>query len=111
MKKLGFALLALALPAAAITPQAQEFIDVMKQLEPVQCQKRQLRRQIALAHAEQRAGDAKELQERFAKLNRDAATTKLEKRLAELEKKISRTDSKDMEAISFQHRQAFYRCE
>ena len=111
MKRLVLAFLAFALPAAAITPQAEEFIEVMKKLEPVQCEKRQLRRQIALAHAEQRAGDAKELQERFAKLNRDPATTKLEKRLAELEKKISRSDSKDMEAISFQHRQAFYRCE
>jgi len=105
------ALLAFASPASALTPQAEEFIAVMKQLEPVQCQKRQLRRQIALAEAEKRTGDAKELQQRFLKLNRDPETTKLEKRLAELEKKISRSDSKDMEAISFQHRQAFYRCE
>jgi hypothetical protein len=111
LKYLVLALAAFALPAAAITPQAQEFIEVMKKLEPVQCEKRQLRRQIALAQAEKRPSDAKELQERFAKLNRDPETTKLEKRLAELEKKISRHDSKDLEAISFQQRQAFYRCE
>jgi len=55
LKYLVPALLVFSLPAAAITPQAQEFIDVMKQLEPVQCQKRQLRRQIALAQAEKRA--------------------------------------------------------
>ncbi len=84
---------------------------MMKKLEPVQCQKRQLRRQIAVAQVEQRAGDAKELRERFAKLNRDPETTRLEKRLAELEKRISRNDSKDLEAISFQQRSAFYRCE
>jgi hypothetical protein len=111
LKYLVLALIALALPASAITPQAEEFIEVMKKLEPVQCQKRQLRREIAVAQAEKRADDARDLRERFAKLNRDPETTRLEKRLAELEKKISRSDSKDMEAISFQQRSAFYRCE
>jgi hypothetical protein len=49
---------------------------------------------------------------RFATLNKDAKTTRLEKRLAELEPRLrNSTDPEDLQAISLQQREAFYRCE
>ncbi len=85
---------------------------ISKELEPVQCEKRQLRRRIALAEAESRAADAKTLRSRFAALNRDPKTARLEKRLAELEPRLTRSsDPEDLPAISRQQRDAFYRCE
>jgi len=103
-------------PALALTPSAVEFLEISKTLEPVQCEKRQLRRAMAMAHAEQRAEDMKKLQARFATLNKDPKTAKLEKRLAVLESRIldgsgKARDPQDLEAISLQQRQAFYRCE
>ena len=103
-------------PALALTPAAQEFLEISKTLEPVQCEKRQLRRAMALAHVEQRGEDMKKLQARFTALNKDPKTAKLEKRLAELESRIldasgKARDPQDLEAISLQQRQAFYRCE
>ena len=85
---------------------------ISKELEPVQCEKRQLRRQIALAEAEQRDADAKAARARFARLDKDPKTAKLEKRLAELEPRVKRSsDPEDLQAISLQQRSAFYRCE
>ena len=96
----------------ALSPAAREFIDISRQLEPVQCEKRHLRRQIALAEAEQRDSDAKAARARFAKLNKDAKTARLEKRLAELEPRLRQSsDPEDLPAISFQQREAFYRCD
>jgi hypothetical protein len=92
----------------ALSPEAQEFMRITKELEPVQCEKRQLRRKIVLADVEQRSDDARKLRQRFADLNRDAKTTQLEKRLAELEKRIT---NEDLPAINRQHVEAFYRCE
>ena len=90
--------------------EAREFIEIAKKLEPLQCEKRKLRREIALAQAEQR--DAKALRERFGVLDRDPKTAKLEKRLGELQPRIARSsDPEDLDAISRQHREAFYRCE
>ena len=104
------ALLLLALPAVALTGEAQEFMAISRQLEPVQCEKRQLRRQIALAEAESR--DPSALRAQFAKLNRDPRTARLEKRLAELEPILKRSsDPEDLAAISRQRREAFYRCD
>jgi hypothetical protein len=104
-------LLALVAPACwGLSREAQEFIDISRQLEPLQCEKRKLRREIALAEAEQR--DATPLKKRFAALDRDPKTSKLEKRLGELEPRISRSsDPEDLEAISRHHREALYRCE
>ena len=53
-------------PAFALSPAAQEFMTISKELEPVQCEKRQLRRKIALAEAERRDADAKAARARFA---------------------------------------------
>ena len=61
-------LLFAALRAHALSADAAEFIAITKELEPVQCEKRKLRREIALAEAEQR--DAKPLRARFATLPR-----------------------------------------
>jgi hypothetical protein len=105
-------LLALPLQALALSPAAREFLTISKELEPVQCQKRQLRRQIALAEAERRDGDAGQLRGRFARLDADPKTARLEKRLAELEPRVRRSsDPDDLAAISLQQREAFYRCE
>jgi hypothetical protein len=107
---LSFVLLVVSSSAAALSREAQEFIDISRQLEPLQCEKRKLRREIALAEAEQR--DATPLKKRFAALDRDPKTSKLEKRLGELEPRISRSsDPEDLEAISRHHREALYRCE
>ena len=99
-----------------VTPEAQEFIDVSAQLEPVQCEKRKLRRAIVLAEVEGRAADLKELRTRFAQLNADPQTARLEKRLAVLQARVLDSQGhprhpEDLDAISFQQRQAFYRCD
>ena len=94
----------------ALSREAREFIDISKQLEPVQCEKRKLRREIALAQIEQR--DAQALKDKFAALDRDAKTARLEKRLARLQPRLSKSaDPEDLQAISRQHTEAFYRCE
>jgi hypothetical protein len=52
------------------------------------------------------------LKDRFAALDRDPKTAKLERRLAQLEPRVSKSaDPQDLAAISSQHREAFYRCE
>lgn len=108
--------LAIAAPARALTPEATEWLEISAKLEPVQCEKRRLRRQIVLAEAEHRTGDAKKLRARAAALNRDKETARLEKRLAVLEARILDSQGRprhpeDLDAISLQQRQAFYRCE
>ncbi|HXM83957.1 MAG TPA: hypothetical protein VN929_18830 [Burkholderiales bacterium] len=116
MKRLlGLTVVLLFAPVGfALTPDAQEFISITKQLEPLQCEKRKLRREIALAEAERR--DTKDLRARFAALDRDPKTSKLEKRLGELERRISNgkggtIDPDDLQAISRQQVETFYRCE
>ena len=108
MKRALLVLALIPLHALAASQAAQEFMEITRQLEPVQCQKRQLRRQIVLADAEQRSADARKLREDFARLDRDPKTAKLEKRLAELEKKITKDD---LPEINRQHVEAFYRCD
>ena len=111
MKRL-LLLLGIVLPAPALglSPAAEEFLTITRQLEEVQCEKRRLRREITLAQAEQR--DSGALQARFAKLNRDPQTARLEKRLAELEPRLRKSsDPEDLAAISRQQREAFYRCD
>src|SRR5262245_52546539 len=99
-----------AQPCWALSREAQEFIDISKKLEPLQCEKRKLRREIALAQVESR--DSSALRERFTALDRDPRTAKLEKRLGELEPRIKRSaDPEDLTAISRQNTEAFYRCE
>lgn len=85
-------------------------MSIMTELEPVQCQKRKLRREITLAEVEKK--DARDLRRRFVALNRDPKTARLEKRLAELEPRLSRSaDPEDLPAISRQRTEAFYRCD
>ena len=107
---LFFALVATVCGAQALSSEAREFIAISKELEPVQCEKRKLRREMVLAEAEHR--ETKELRQRFARLNRDPATARREKRLAELEPRLRHSsDAEDLEAISRASREAFYRCD
>ena len=112
MKRLLLALALVTLPVMALSPAAKEFMEISARLEPVQCDKRKLRRAIAFAGAEGRAADVAKLRARFAELDADPETTRLEKRLAQLEKRVSASrDAEDLDAISFQQRKAFYSCE
>ena len=109
-----FVILGMLLPAPvfALSAAAQEFMTISRELEPVQCEKRRLRREIALAEAERRDADVKALRKKFAALDANPKTAKLEKRLAELEPRVRRSsDPEDLEAISRQQREAFYRCD
>jgi hypothetical protein len=106
--------LAIVLPTQVfgLSQAAQEFLSISKELESVQCEKRRLRREIAFAEAERRDADASAARARFAKLDKDPTTARLEKRLAELEPRVKRSsDPEDLPAISLQQREAFYRCE
>jgi hypothetical protein len=99
-------------PVLGLSAAAQEFMAISNQLEPVQCEKRRLRRAIALAEAERRDADVEALRRKFAALDADPKTAKLEKRLAQLEPLLKRSsDAEDLPAISRQQREAFYRCE
>jgi hypothetical protein len=98
--------------AFALSQEAREFMKITAELEPVQCEKRKLRRAIALAEIERRDEDARSLRQRFAALDRDPKTARLEKRLAELEPRLERSsDPEDLKAINQQRVEAFYRCE
>jgi hypothetical protein len=99
-------------PVFALSSAAEEFMAISKDLEPVQCEKRRLRRAIALAEAERRDQDVRVLRKKFAALDADPKTAKLEKRLGELEPRLKGSrDPEDLAAISLQQREAFYRCE
>jgi hypothetical protein len=102
----------IAVPVLALSPAAEEFMAISKELEPVQCAKRRLRREIAFAEAERRDDDVRVLRRKFGALDADPKTAKLEKRLAELEPRVKASrDPEDLAAISLQQRQAFYRCD
>ena len=113
MKQLIFVLGMLpCVPALALSPAAEEFMAISKALEPVQCEKRRLRRESAFAEAERRDEDVRVLRRKFAALDGDPKTSKLEKRLAELEPRVKASrDPEDLAAISLQQRQAFYQCD
>jgi hypothetical protein len=105
-------LIAFSMEVFGLSQAAQEFMAISKELEPVQCEKRRLRREIALAEAERRDADAAAARARFATLDKDPKTARLEKRLAGLEPRIQKSsDPEDLQAISLQQREAFYRCE
>lgn len=85
-------------------------MDLTAKLEPVQCEKRRLRREITLAEVEKK--DTRELRKRFAVLDREPKTARMEKRLAQLEPRLRKSpDPEDLPAISRQQVEAFYRCE
>ena len=108
---LFFSLL-LPLPGWALSTEAREFMKITAELEPVQCEKRKLRRAIALAEIERRDEDVRSLRQRFAALDRDPKTARLEKRLAVLQPRLAKSsDPEDLPAIDRQRVEAFYRCE
>ncbi|MGH8739341.1 MAG: hypothetical protein ACREUN_00445 [Burkholderiales bacterium] len=102
--------LLLPLPAVALSSAAQEFMRIVDELEPVHCEKRKLRREIALGQVQ--GHDVKPQKDRFAALSREPKTARLEKRLGELEPRVSKSsDPEDLAAISRQQKEAYYRCE
>lgn len=116
MKRLLLVLLLLPLPAPALTPAAQEFLEITARLGPVQCEKRKLRRALVLAQVDGRAAEVKRIRARVAELNADPETARLEKRLAVLQARVLDRQGRprhpeDLDAISLQQREAFYRCE
>ena len=97
-------------PAYALSGVAREFMEIAKQLDPVLCEKRKLRREIALA--EQDKLDTRELRKRFEALERDPKNLRLERRLADLQPLLARSgDPEDLRVIDQRRRDAFYRCE
>lgn len=108
--------LALTVPAGALSPAGREFLDVSKQLEKMQCEKRKLRREYAIAQAEGDKAKENEAKKRFDSLDRDPQTRKLEQRLALLQQRMTDAtgkfrDPEDLDRISAQQRRAFYDCE
>jgi hypothetical protein len=82
----------------------------------VQCEKRKLRRAMVLAEVEKRTADLQALRQRFEQINAEPQTARLEKRLAVLQARVlddqgRARNPEDLDAISLQQRQAFYRCE
>jgi len=103
-------LLFVAFSSWGLSPEAQEFMKITQQLESMQCEKRKLRRQIALAEVEKR--DSKDLRKRFSALDRDQQTARLEKRLGQLGPRLAKSaDPEDLPAINRQRVEAFYRCD
>jgi hypothetical protein len=117
MTRVVFLALALvAFPARAITPAAEEFMAIVAKLEPVLCEKRKLRREIVIAQTDNDAKRVAELRARYADIERQPQTAKLEQRLGELQKRITGADGRirdpdDFRAITDQQRMAYYRCE
>ena len=113
MREVAFLLASLlSVPAFALSQAAKEFMKITAELEPVQCEKRRLRRAIALAEIERRNEDVRSLRQRFAALDRDPKTARMERRLAELEPRLEKSsDPEDLSAINRQRVEAFYRCE
>ncbi|HEX2650683.1 MAG TPA: hypothetical protein VHN19_12200 [Burkholderiales bacterium] len=116
MRVFGCCLAVFSSLAFGITPDAREFLEIAKQLEPVHCERRQLRREIVMAETENRMGDLDALKRKFARLSADPRTAKLEKRLAVLEARLLDSSGRprhpeDLDAISLQQRQAFYNCD
>ena len=100
----------MVLIALSLSPAAREFMEITAKLEPVQCEKRRLRREITLADVEKK--ETRELRKRFAALDREPKSARMEKRLAELEPRLRKSpDAEDLPAISRQQVEAFYRCE
>ena len=116
MRHAAWLLLLVAAPCLGVSPAAEEFMKITAELEPVQCEKRKLRRWIAVAEAERKDQEVAGLRRRFAQIDADPKTSKLEKRLGQLEKRISNgkggtVDPDDLAAINRQRVEAFYRCE
>lgn len=114
MTRRSLVILAIALsavaPAHALSGVAREFMEIAKQLEPVLCEKRKLRREIALAEEDKK--DTRELRKRFETLERDPKNLRLERRLADLQPLLARSsDPDDLRTIDHHRRDAFYRCE
>ena len=103
-------------PRLRLKAAAGEFIAIVKKLVRVLCEKRKLRREILDAQAAQNTLRVAALRAHYAALGRDPETARLERRLGELEKRITDgqarvRDPEDFQAISAQQREAYARCQ
>ena len=110
----GLALI-MAAPALAISPEAKEFIEISRKLEPNRCEKAKLTRELAVAEVERNAERIQALRAAYAKIDRDREAAAMERKLRRLEPLILDRDGKarrpeDLDAISLARREAFYRC-
>jgi hypothetical protein len=107
--KPAFALLCLPLlgaaPASAVTPEAEAFMAAVEALAPVSCERRRLRRELAVAR-----------RERFEAIARDPETARLDQRVGELHRRLVDAsgrvrDPEDLHAIGAQQRELFAQCQ
>lgn len=105
-----------AAPARAATPQAEAFMTAVEALAPVSCERRRLRRELAVARVERDAARERALRERFEEIARDPQTARLDERVGELRRRLVDAsgrvrDPEDLRAIGAQQRELSARCE
>lgn len=110
------ALAPVALPARAVTPDAEAFMAAVQKLAPVLCERRELRREIAAARIEQHAARERALRERLEEIARDPETARLDRRVQTLHGRLVDSsgrvrDADDLRAISSQQLELYARCE
>jgi hypothetical protein len=110
------ATLAPALPARAVTPDAEAFMAAVEKLAPVLCERRRLRREIAAARIEEDAARERALRARLDEIARDPETARLDRRVKTLHGRLVDSsgrmrDADDLRAISTQQLELYARCE
>lgn len=113
---LPLALLLGAAPARAVTPEAEAFMAAVKALAPVTCERRRLRRELAVARVEHDAARERALRERFDRIARDPETARLDERVGALHRRVVDPSGRvrnpeDLRAIGAQQRELFASCE
>ena len=113
---LALGLLLGAAPARAVTLEAEAFMAAVKALAPVTCERRRLRRELAVARIEHDAARERALRERFEEIARDPGTARLDERVAELHRRLVDAsgrvrDPEDLRAIGAQQRVLSASCE
>jgi len=103
-------------PARAVTPDAEAFMAAVQKLAPVLCERRSLRRELAMAQVENDAARAHRLRERMQAIARDPETARLDERVDRLHRRLVDAngrvrDPDDLRALSAQQLELFARCE
>ena len=105
-----------ALPARAVTPDAEAFMAAVQKMAPVLCERRKLRREIAAARIEQDAGRERALRARLEEIVRNPETPRLDRRVKALRGRLVDSSGRvreadDLRAISAQQLELYARCE
>jgi len=114
---IALSLLALAaVPARAVTPDAEAFMAAVQKLAPVLCERRKLRRELVMARVEQDAARERRLRERLQAIARDPETARLDERIEQLHRGLLDSngrvrDPDDLRVLSAQQLELFARCE